>query len=411
MTKTSQTKWVLWMLAASMLSTTGCKQQGQQPGASTSAKPVLVGGVAPVTIQRKPTPNGVKPEFISLTFLPGRGMNVFQIEAEVPGLGKIPILNSPSIETIASHLNGEGFDRFGAASVSFGEAFLIPYPNRIFGKLSSDGSTVATNWHGHTILLPAFSRPGNHAGSPSAPAQSDEGMVMHGLILKEQAKDVQVAQTADGETATAVMHAGDFGGHWLSQTDLHFTFALSGDAVDETIVATNVGKQDEPIAIGAHPYFAIPSGDRAQFRVHVPATMMALVNNYHQEFPTGKLKPVQGTVYDYRAADGVPLDDHALDDNFSNLERTNGAVEVRLTDPKDNYGVAIDGLSPEIKTVQLYSPKGRNFVAVEPQYNFVDPFGAEWKKMDTGMVTLHPGQSTTWHIRLHLFVPGHQTGQ
>jgi galactose mutarotase-like enzyme len=401
----------VWVLAASLLIANGCKQHEQKQGASASAKPVLVGGVAPVTIQRTPTSKGARPEFVSLTFLPGRGMNVFQIEADVPGLGKIPVLNSPSIETVASRLNGEGFDRSGGASVSFGEAFLIPYPNRIFGKLSDDGSTVATNWHGHTILLPAFSRRGSRSGAPSASAHPDQGMVMHGLILKDQAQNVRIVQTSDGETATADIDAGDFGGHWLSRTALHFTFALTGDAVDETIVATNVGQQDEPIAIGAHPYFAIPSGDRAQFRVHVPATMLALVNNYHEEFPTGTLKPVQGTIYDYRATDGVPLDDHALDDNFSHLERTNGAVEVRLTDPKDNYGIAIDGLSPEIKTVQLYSPKGRDFVAVEPQFNFIDPFGAEWKKMDTGMVTLHPGQSTTWHIRLHLFVPVHPAGK
>jgi hypothetical protein len=25
--------------------------------------------------------------------------------------------------------------------------------------------------------------------------------------------------------------------------------------------------------------------------------------------------------------------------------------------------------------------------------------------MDTGMVTLKPGQSTKWHVRLHVFVP------
>ncbi len=44
-------------------------------------------------------------------------------------------------------------------------------------------------------------------------------------------------------------------------------------------------------------------------------------------------------------------------------------------------------------------------VAVEPQFNFVDPLGKQWGTMDTGMVTLEPGQSTTWHVRLGLFDP------
>jgi hypothetical protein len=46
-----------------------------------------------------------------------------------------------------------------------------------------------------------------------------------------------------------------------------------------------------------------------------------------------------------------------------------------------------------------------NFIAVEHQFNFGDPFGKEWGKMDTGMVTLAPGASTRWHVRLKVFVP------
>ncbi len=400
---------VTWTIAALMCVVAGCKQPATTAhpdrGAMAASRPVQVGGEPAVTIQRNPTSHGARPEFVSLTFLPGRGMNVVQIYADVPGLGEIPVLNSPSIETVAKRLNGQGFDRLGAASVGFGEAFLIPYPNRIFGRLSNDGTELATEWRGHTILLPTLRfHPAQSASSPDR-AALNEGMVMHGLILRDQAQDIHTEQTPDGETATAVIHAGDFGGHWLSRTDLHFTLELAGDAVTESIVATNVGHQDEPIAIGAHPYFAIPSGDRSQARLHVPARMMAVVNNYRQEFPTGKLRPVQGTRYDYRPPDGIPLDDHALDDNFSHLERTDGAVDVRLTDPKSHYGVAVEGLSPAIKTVQIYSPQGREFVAVEEQFNFVDPFGKEWKGMDTGMVTLHPGESTTWKLRLHLFTP------
>jgi hypothetical protein len=35
-----------------------------------------------------------------------------------------------------------------------------------------------------------------------------------------------------------------------------------------------------------------------------------------------------------------------------------------------------------------------------------DPFNTKlWGKTDTGMVTLAPGKSVTWHIRLELFLP------
>ncbi len=371
-----------------------CRIAAQAASEQTTAAPLQIGGLAPVTLKRVATSNGAKPEFLSLTFLPGLGMNVFQITANIPGKGEIPILTSPSLEELASRLSGKS----GGIGAGFGTAFLIPYPNRIFGELSADGATLTTEWHGHTIALPANPRVGNQRAS-------SKGVVMHGLIFNDRGHDLHTESTVNGQTATAVIHAGSFGGHWPSDTDLYFTFTLTGDAVDEKITATNIGHEDEPMAIGAHPYFAIPSEDRAQARLHIPAEKIAGITSYEEEMPTGELKPVNGTLYDYRAAEGVPLDDHALDDNFSHLLRTHGAVEVMLIDPKAHYGIDVEGVSPTIKTVQVYSPQGKNFVAVEDQFNFVDPFGKEWKGMDTGMVTLHPGQSTTWDVRLRLLNP------
>ncbi len=159
------------------------------------------------------------------------------------------------------------------------------------------------------------------------------------------------------------------------------------------------------MAIGWHPYFAIPSGDRTQARLHIPAAKLAAVDNYDQVFPTGELKDVAGTPYDFNAPEGKPLGQQFLDDNFSSLVRTNGAVSVELSDPASKYGIKVEGLSPEIKTVQVYAPPTKEFAAIEEQFNFADPFGPEWHKTDTGMVTLQPGQSVTWKVRLQLFVP------
>ena len=88
---------------------------------------------------------------------------------------------------------------------------------------------------------------------------------------------------------------------------------------------------------------------------------------------------------------GVPLKGNFYDDNWSKLDWKNGAVTVKVIDPAAKYGVDIEGLSPEIKTIQAYAPPTQKFVAVEHQYNFADPFGKEWGSMDTSMVTLKPG--------------------
>jgi aldose 1-epimerase len=392
-------RWSGMMLAASALLTAGCQKQPATPSqpAPQPAAPeaVQIGGENVLTLTRKATASGSKPEFLSVTLLPGRGMNMFQVTAAIPGKGEIPLLRSPALADAPKILSGTGRDQTGNASFGLGGAFLIPYPNRIVGERSSDGKSVITHWRGHTLSLPA-NFPSKNPGGPV--------VAIHGLITLDKVEDLQTQTTADGQTVTGVIHAGDFGGHWLSDTDLNFTVALTGDGVETTITAKNVGKEPEPMSIGWHPYFVIPSGHRAQARVHVPATMMAPVNNYGDAFPTGQLKPVKGTDYDYTAPDGVALDDHSLDDNFSHLQRTNGAADVKLFDPESKYGLTVAALSPEIKTVQVYSPKTA-FVAVEPQFNYVDPFGKQWKGMDTGMVTLRPGQSVTWKVRLELFTP------
>lgn len=389
-------------LATSLLLAAGCKPAStpsttpSSDTGSASANP-QIGGEDVVVLKRAATSNGAKPEFLSATILPGRGMNMFQVTANLPGKGVTDLLFSPSLAEAAAKLNGGMGDMNGSNSTSLGGAFLLPYPNRIIGKLSADGSTVETQWQGHTLNLPA-----NWAGKkPGAQKHA-----IHGLILAAKAQDVTTVDSEDGQTLTAVIHGDDFGGKWLSKTDVLFKIKLQGDAVDVTITAKNIGSEAEPMAIGWHPYFAIPSGDRTQVKLEIPGSKLAQVNNYDDVFPTGKLTPVKGTVYDYTAPGGVALGDHFLDDNFSDLTRNDGKVEVKMTDPKANYGISIVGLSPEIKTIQVYAPPAKPTVAIEEQYNFGDPFGKEWKGMDTGMVTLKPGHSTEWHVRLELFTPG-----
>jgi galactose mutarotase-like enzyme len=355
----------------------------------------LVNGMQAVTLTRTATPGATKPEFTSVTFLPGRGMLIQQITANFPGKGEVDVLASPSLADSATMLNDKD-DANGDLSYRLGAAFLFPYPNRIRGKLSADGTTLTTAWEGHTITLPA----NNIGAKPGA-----ERHAMHGLILKSKVDNLEVHQTKEGATATGIIHGGDFNGHWLSKTDLVISIALTATGVDASIVAHNVGTESEPVAIAWHPYFNIPSGDRKQALLHIPGSNMAEVDGYDNVFPTGKIVPVAGTPFDFQAAGGKALGDLFMDDNFSHLERKEGPVVVTITDPAAHYGVRIEGLTPEIKTIQVYAPPAKNFIAVEHQTNFADPFGKEWGKMDTEMITLAPGKSTQWHVRLKVFVP------
>jgi galactose mutarotase-like enzyme len=165
-----------------------------------------------------------------------------------------------------------------------------------------------------------------------------------------------------------------------------------------------VGSEPEPMAMGWHPFLRIISGDRAQARVHLPADMYSVVDKVDGR-PTGELRPVAGTPYDYRSPAGALLPDASTSVNFSHLTRTHGEIDAWLSDPAARYGIRVRGLSNEIHTIHLWSAKGDTFSAIEEQYNYMDAFGPQWKGMDTGLVTLQPSQSTTWHVRLELFDP------
>lgn len=64
-------------------------------------------------------------------------------------------------------------------------------------------------------------------------------------------------------------------------------------------------------------------------------------------------------------------------------------------------------LSAAIKAVRASAPANEGFVVLEPRFNYDDPFGEEWGKEDkaAGMVTLQPGSSIQWSIRLEIYGP------
>jgi aldose 1-epimerase len=359
------------------------------PVGSAAGLQIAVGGMPPVTMHRTPTSKGHKREFTSITLLPGRGLNTFQITANLPGRGETPLLRSPSLQEASEKMNERGEDAFGNLNHSFGGAFLIPFTSRAGGELSQDKTQVIVRWHDKEIRLP-----NDYLGHYS----------VHGLINTLKAQEVRVRKSPDGETLTAVIHAGDFNGYWLSKTDVRYRIELRGDGIDIRVTATNSGSEEEPMGMGWHPFLRIVSGDRSQARVHLPARLYGVVDTIDGR-PTGELRPVEGTPNDYRSPMGAVMPAASTSINFSKIERTAGSIDAWLSDPKANYAIRIRGLSPEIRTLHLWSAKDDTFCAIEEQYNYMDAFGAEWHGMDTGMVTLQPGESTQWHVRLELFDP------
>src|SRR6202044_2583705 len=94
---------------------------------------------------------GLVPEFVSATLLPGRGMNLLQLTAYLPGTGVVSLLDAPSPDQINPLLADIAADRNGAVTAGFGGSFLLPFDSRTTGTLSGDRQNISISWHGHTL--------------------------------------------------------------------------------------------------------------------------------------------------------------------------------------------------------------------------------------------------------------------
>jgi aldose 1-epimerase len=348
-----------------------------------------------ITLQ---APAGLEPAFTSAEILPDRGMMTLQVRARVPGLGEVDVIASPPLEEARARFAASSREPFpGNESYLFGGAVLIPYANRIRGRLSPDRRTVDARVLGREVILPA------NAGGRRPGA---EQYSMHGLVLDAKVGEIERRTTAEEDAVSGTLHAGDFGGRWTSDAEITFENVLRNNSFTLRITVRNAGSETLPMGIGWHPYFNLPSLRREQARLYVPARRRTLVNDYDEVLPTGELVSVAGTPYDFSMPGGRAMGDLYLDDCFVDLEAPAGEVTAEVADPASGYGVRVVAAAPPVRAIQVYAPPDKPFIVVEPQFNWADPFGEQWgPDVDTGMAKLAPGESVTYQARLELFRP------
>jgi galactose mutarotase-like enzyme len=352
-----------------------------------------IGGAPVVTLVASDVP-AQGPAFLEAHILPGRGMMLLQAKLRLGSGEVIDALFAPPLDVAASEMGGGEDDFVGNRSFAIGGAFLIPYANRIRGRSVDGAREIEAQVDGRTVRLPR-----NWGGK----AEGAEQYAMHGLLLDTSIPFEQPAP----DQVIGRLNAGDFGGRWPSRTELVFTWRLTGGAIETTVEAANVGDEPLPIGIGWHPYFNVPSGDRRQVRLRLPAAKRTEVNDYDEVLPTGRLLDTQGTPYDFNGTEGRALGDLYLDDCFTQLAREGGEALVEIIDPAADLRLRVTSSSPEVKAIQVYAPPEKNFVVVEPQFNLADPYSSAYGEgVDTGMARLAPGQRTVYRARVDALALG-----
>jgi len=343
------------------------------------------GGQDPILLTRTRLMGDSAPEFTSVTLLPGRGMNVLQITAFVPGRGEVNLLASQTVEDAAKLMTGTGEDAGGAESLKMGAPFEAPWA----GPISMDTAHSAL-WRGRELPSPAgLEKTGGEAG----------------LLLGLASESTESSAMPDGGHAQATFQVGREAGPWPWSTQVTVAVLLSSKSVDLTMTARNNGDTPEPVGLGWRPRFAI-EGDRGRLRLRLPAQMrVALAPD---GVPTGALVPVTGTPFDFTPRQGVRLGSIDLNDCFTELRQDllESGPAAEVTSPTGDYGVRITALTPTIKALQIIAPANAKSLVVAPRFNFPDAFGREWAKgADPGIVVLQPGQTVQWKIRVEIFTP------
>lgn len=349
----------------------------------------MIGGAPAVALQAQDLPAS-GPAFTAAEVLPGRGFMLLRAALRLPDGETVDGVVGPPPAAAAQILDGGPEDFAGNKSFSVGGAILAPYANRIRGRDVPGAREIETDIDGRAVRLPR-----NWGGKAPGAAQ----YAMHGLIL---ASPVDWTQPSP-DRVVGRLDGGDFGGRWPSRAAMAFEWRLDGGALRLAVTTRNVGDAPLPLGLGWHPYFAIPSGQRGQARLRLPAATRVEVDDYDQVLPTGRLLPTAGSDYDFNAPAGRALGELNLDDCFTELAREAGRAVVELLDPAAGVVLTVSSPTPQVKAVQIYAPPGEAFVAIEPQFNLADPFSDVWPAgVDTGMARLQPGESLAYEVRVEV---------
>ncbi len=359
-----------------------------QPGPAAPSGP---GGEEPIRLVRTPNAVGGTPEFVSATFLPGRGMNLLQLSALIPGHGEVPLLMSPSLAEATGILTGSGPDANGGLSATMGGAFLVPWAGRLAGRPSTNPGVLQTLWLGQRLTFPV-SAPGTLLSTP-------------GLLLDRSADSTHTEVLLDGQSVEAVYHPGTFSGNWPSTGSVHILAELSGRALDLTVTVQNTGATPMPVGIGWLPYFNLASHDRADATLTLPSSTRLEVDR-SGGIPTGRMVSVTGTPLDFAAPRGARLGSTPVDATYTHLTAgilsNNPSAELR--DTEFGYGLRITPLTSSIRGLRVIAPPDKSWVSIGPETNFDDALGSQWNTSEgSGITTLQPGDSLQWKVRLEVF--------
>lgn len=214
---------------------------------------------------------------------------------------------------------------------------------------------------------------------------------IHGLIYDKPLgiEGLTADETGAELTLLSRIKPGDVDGYTFFVT-LELRYRLDASGFTLSARGTNRGGRPAPVGLGWHPYFSLPDVDGID-----ELTLTSTANHYvpvdDRLLPTGEILSVEGKDLDLRPPAGRAIGREEFDIAMTGA----AAIETVLSSP--GYALTI-AQSPSFAYQQLFTPPGRQTIAIEPITAATNAFN----RPDLGLILLHHDETLEATCRITL---------
>jgi aldose 1-epimerase len=325
--------------------------------------------------------------FDTATVAVGAGSALAQLSGSVGGnrFDVMPKIDFVDLETRATVDVNELFTKLASP--------LFPLANRLRDPAAERAQTPL-NFLGAAALngYPVHFRLNHRAPGPDSPAHH-----LHGSLFARAPDSTRISESENSSNVECVFEP-RAGNDWSEGVHIVVRHSLTEGKYRFEIEAENRSESVIPVGFGAHPYFRLPSGDSKSARLFIPADRIGEIDNFTNVFPTGLLKNVAGSRFDF----SQPKCPEGNFDHFFHFPKTIRPT-IELSDMKNRVGYRMSALTENIIGAQFYYPGNGDVYALELVTHFPDPRTAIWGDGPTGIRSLEPGGRDRYGFEIELF--------
>ncbi len=309
-------------------------------------------------------------------------------------LANVRLTHAPSGAT-AQILPEFGFNCFSWRPVVDGESldalWAVPDFAAGTGKPSHSGIPILFPFPGR-IRDSAFEYGGKR--NVLTASGMNNGNAIHGFVMNRPWEVIEQSEAKVKARFVASQVEPKILEEWPADFELTAEYALTAHSLSFTLTVRNPDSKPLPWALGLHPYFRAPLGQKGSFgdcRLQVPAAKRwELVN----VLPTGKQLDVTGA-FDLRP--GTPIGETAYDDVYGGISGGADQRVCTVNDAANGRQIQV-AFGEEYNTVVVYTPPHREAVCIEPYTCVPDVFWLTEQGHEVGLRVLQPGESFTTHV-------------